>query len=119
MYLGSNPLDIEDFDAEIDVFFGKERERHILSTSGVIHYVPGIVHLGDERRVVKQPFLHLNWVLGPNMNNYYKAAAVDKGLLSDEWKGEVMITPGAHDYPPPTRWRSGSGPTRTRRTEAR
>jgi hypothetical protein len=102
MYLGGNPLDIEDFDAEIDVFFGKERERHTLSTTGVVHYVPGIVHLGDERREVNQPFLHIMWVLGPDMNHYYRAAPADKVLLSDEWKGEIMITPGSNDYVPPT-----------------
>ena len=44
MYIGGNPLDIEDFDAEIDVFLGKELERHTLNSSGVIHYVPGIPH---------------------------------------------------------------------------
>jgi hypothetical protein len=85
MYLGGNPLDIEDFDAEIDVFFGKERERHTLSTTGVVHYVPGIVHLGDERRVVNQPFLRIMWVVGPEMNNYYRAAPVDKVQFGDEW----------------------------------
>jgi hypothetical protein len=103
MFLGGNPLNIEDFDVEIEASFGKEQERHTLSTPGVIHYVPGIPHIGDERRVVKKPFLHLMWVLGPEMNNYYKAAAVDKVVLSDESKGEPMITPGAMDYVPPTK----------------
>jgi hypothetical protein len=103
MYIGANPLDIEDFDAEIDVYFGKELERHVLSSAGVVHYTPGMPHIGDERRLVKQPFIHMMWVLGPDMNNYYKAAAADKVLLSDEWKGEIMISPGAMDYVPPTR----------------
>lgn len=102
MYLGGNPLDIEDFDADIDVFFGKERERHTLSTSGVVHYVPGIPHLGDEIRVVNQPFLHIMWVVGPEMDHYYRAASVDKVQFGDEWQGDIMITPGAQDYVPPT-----------------
>jgi hypothetical protein len=37
------------------------------------------------------------------MSNYYGAAEKDKGLLSDSSKGEVMITPGAQDYVPPTK----------------
>ena len=43
------------------------------------------------------------WVVGPHMENYYAAAEKDKVLLSDEMKGEVMITPGAGDYVPPTK----------------
>jgi hypothetical protein len=102
MYLGGNPLDIEDFDAEIDIWMGKEREKHTINTCAVDHYVPGIPHLGDEIRRVGKPFIHVMWVIGPNMNNYYEAAPVDKVLLSDESKGEVMIPTGAKDYVPPT-----------------
>jgi hypothetical protein len=103
MYIGGDPLDIENFGADIDVFLGKEMERHTLNTSSVIHYVPGIPHLGDEVRVVAKPFIQMMWVIGPRMENYYQAAKYDKVLLSDESKGEVMITPGAHDYVPPTK----------------
>jgi hypothetical protein len=103
MYIGSDPLDIENFGADIDVFLGKEMERHILNSSGVIHYVPGCPHLGDERRVVTKPIIHMMWVIGPHMENYYDAAKYDKVLLSDESKGEVMITPGSRDYAPPTK----------------
>ena len=103
MYIGSNPLNIDDFDAELDIFLGKERERHTINTCAVDHYVPGIVHLGDEIRVVNKPFMHIMWVIGPYMENYYKAAPKDKVLLSDESKGEVMIAEGARDYVPPTK----------------
>ena len=102
LYLGGDPLDIEDFGGEIDVFMGKEHERHTLDTCGVVHYVPGIPHLGNEVRSAKKPFMHAMWCIGPHMNNYYAAAPVDKVLLSDEAKGEIMITPGSHDYVPPT-----------------
>jgi hypothetical protein len=103
MYIGGNPLDIEDFGADIDVFMGKETERHTLNSCSVIHYVPGIPHLGDEKRVVTKPLIHMMWVIGPRMENYYEAAKYDKVLLSDESKGQVMITPGARDYVPPTK----------------
>jgi hypothetical protein len=103
MYIGSDPLNIEDFGADIDVFLGKELERHTLNTSGVVHYVPGCPHLGNERRVVTKPIIHMMWVIGPRMESYYEAAPYDKVQLSDESKGEVMITPGARDYVPPTK----------------
>jgi hypothetical protein len=103
MYLGGNPLDIEDFGAEIECFMGKELERQTLDSCGVVHYVPGIPHGGDEVRVVTKPFVHMMWVIGPRMDNYMKAAPYDKVQLSDESQGQVMITPGAEDYVPPTR----------------
>jgi hypothetical protein len=103
MFLGSDPLNIEDFDAEIDVFLGKELERHTLNSCSVVHYVPGCPHVADERRVVNKPFIQKMWVIGPRMESYYDAAPYDKVQLSDESKGQVMITPGAHDYVPPTK----------------
>jgi hypothetical protein len=103
MYLGGDPLNIEDFGTEIDVFMGKELERQTLSSCGVVHYVPGCPHVGDEVREVAKPFIHMMWVIGPRMESYYGAAPYDKVQLSDESKGEVMITPGAHDYVPPTK----------------
>ncbi len=103
MYIGGNAHDIEDFDASIDVYLGKEQERHTLDSSSVIHYVPGIPHGGDERREVNKPFYQLMWVIGPRMESYYDAAPYDKVQLSDESKGQVMITPGANDYTPPTK----------------
>ena len=103
MFVGGDPLDIEDFGAEIDLFMGKELERQTLSSCGVIHYVPGNPHVGDEVRVVAKPFIHMMWVIGPRMENYYEAAKYDKVVLSDESKGEVMITPGAGDYVPTTK----------------
>ena len=103
MYLGGNPQNIEDFDAEIEIFMGKEREKHVLDTCAVDHYVPGIPHMADEIRRVGKPFIHIMWVIGPYMNDYFEAAPKDKIQLSDEWKGEVMITKGAQDYVPPTK----------------
>jgi hypothetical protein len=76
---------------------------HVIDTCAVDHYVPGIVHLGDEVRLVNKPFIHLMWLIGPEMNNYYKAAATDKVILSDPSKGEVLKTEKAPDYVPPTK----------------
>jgi hypothetical protein len=101
MYLGGNPLNIEDFDADIEIFLGKEREKHVIDTCAVDHMPPGMPHLGDEVRRVGKPFVHIMWVVGPN--DYYKAAPTDKILLSNEAIGEVMIPTGANDYVPPTK----------------
>jgi hypothetical protein len=103
MYIGGDSLDIEDFGADIDVYMGKEMERQTLSSCGVVHYVPGIPHGGDEKRQVTKPIIQMMWVIGPRMENYYAAAPYDKVQLSDESKGEVMISPGARDYVPLTK----------------
>jgi hypothetical protein len=103
MFLGGNALDIEDFGAEIECHMGKELERQTLESCGVVHYVPGIPHGGDEVRVADKPFVHMMWVIGPRMENYMAAAPYDKVQLSDESEGQVMISPGAEDYVPPTR----------------
>ena len=110
MYIGGDPLNIEDFDGNIDVFMGKELERQTLSSCGVVHYVPGCPHVGDEVRVVAKPFIHMMWVIGPHMENYYAAAEQDKVLLSDESKGEVMITPGAATMYRRPKWKTMCGP---------
>jgi hypothetical protein len=83
------------------LWLGKEREKNTINSCAVDHMVPGLVHLGDEIRRVGKPFVDIMWVVGPN--NYYKASAADKVLLSDESRGEVMIPEGAADYVPPTK----------------
>jgi hypothetical protein len=99
IYLGSNPTDIEDFDADIELWLGKEREKHVIDTCAVNHMVPGLVHLGDEIRRVGKPFLSIGVMVGTG--EYFKTK--DKVLLSREDRGEVMISEGSPDYVPPTR----------------
>jgi len=103
VYLGANRLNIEEFDAEIEVFLGKEHEKHVLNTCGANHMVPGLVHMGDEIRRVGKPYCNFMFVIGPYMSNYSEAASKDKVQLGDPAKGEVMISEGASDYVPPTK----------------
>ena len=103
VYLGSNRLDIQEFDAEIDIFLGKEHEKHTHNSCSVNHMPPGMPHMGDEPRRVDRPYRNFMFVIGPYMSNYYEAAAKDKVQLGDPAKMEVMISPGASDYVPPTK----------------
>jgi hypothetical protein len=82
---------------------GTKREEHVIATCAVDHYVPGLVYMGDDVRRVNKPFTKLMWALGPDMNDYFKAATKDKVVLSDESKGETMIQEGDLDYVPPTK----------------
>jgi hypothetical protein len=103
MYLGSNRLDIQEFDAEIDIFLGKEHEKHTHNSCSVNHMPPGLIHMSDEVRRVGKPYVNFMFVIGPYMSNYYEAATKDKVQFGDPAKGEVMIPEGASDYVPPTK----------------
>lgn len=46
-FFGSNPYDIGEFDAEITIYFGEEREKHVITSPTVVHFPPGLVHHPD------------------------------------------------------------------------
>jgi hypothetical protein len=43
-FIGSNPLDHKDFDAEIEYNFGEESEKHIITKPSVVYTPKGTVH---------------------------------------------------------------------------
>jgi hypothetical protein len=98
-FIGGNPMDVEDFDAEIEMFWGKERERQVINSTCIAHVPPGLIHLGQEHRRIGKPFFESINVAGTG--DYYKE--VDKVLLSREEEGDVMIPTGARDWVPVTR----------------
>jgi hypothetical protein len=99
IFLGGNPLNVEDFDAEIEMFWGREHEKQVIDSTCVAHVPPGHVHMGQEHRRIGKPYLECITVAGTG--NYYQD--VDKVLISKEEAGEVMIPKGARDWVPVTR----------------
>jgi hypothetical protein len=60
-YFGSNPYNIGEFDAEISIALGEEREEHIITGPTVIHFPPGLVHAyGKTPHRVGKPVYHLD-----------------------------------------------------------
>jgi len=43
-FFGSNPMDMNEFDAEVEFTFGKEREKHVISSPAVVTIAPGVYH---------------------------------------------------------------------------
>ena len=43
-FFGSNPFDMDDFDAEVEYTFGPEREKHIITSPTIVTAVPGVYH---------------------------------------------------------------------------
>jgi hypothetical protein len=58
--LGSNPLNIGDFDAEIEVWLGEEGEKHTITSPTILHYPPGLVHNPINYKRVGKPVFHLD-----------------------------------------------------------
>jgi hypothetical protein len=93
IYMGSNPLNVEEFDAEIEMFWGEEREKQVINSTCVCHIPPGLIHYGNDHRRVGKPFYEIITV---PVNFYFEEK--DKIVLSREEDGDVMISEGAPDY---------------------
>ncbi len=60
-YFGSNPYNIGEFDAEISIFLGEEREEYIINRPTVIHFPPGMLHgYGTTPHRISKPVYHLD-----------------------------------------------------------
>jgi hypothetical protein len=44
IFFGSNPMNMKEFDANVEFTFGEEKEKHIISTPTVVTIPPGIYH---------------------------------------------------------------------------
>jgi hypothetical protein len=65
-YFGTNPLNLGEFDAEISICMGEEREEHIINKPCVIHFPPGMVHgYGKTPHVLHKPVYHLDINFAP------------------------------------------------------
>jgi hypothetical protein len=59
-FLGSDPLNIADFGAEIEVWLGEEGEKHTITSPTILHYPPGLVHNPLNYKKVDKPVFHLD-----------------------------------------------------------
>jgi hypothetical protein len=99
IFLGGDPLNVEEFDAEIEMFWGREQEKQVIDSTCVAHVPPGLVHIGQEHRRVGRPFFESITCAGTG--DYF--AEVEKVVLSREECGEPMIAEGSPDWVPVTR----------------
>jgi hypothetical protein len=64
-YLGSNPKNLADFDAEIEVYLGEEGEKHVITSPTILYISPGLVHCPMIYKKVNKPVLHLDIYFSP------------------------------------------------------
>jgi hypothetical protein len=43
-FFGSNPMDLNEFDADVEFTFGEEREKHAISSPAIVALPPGVYH---------------------------------------------------------------------------
>jgi hypothetical protein len=55
-FFGSNPLDMQDFDADAEFSFGAEHEKHVISSPTIVVAPPGVYHCPLNYARVGQPF---------------------------------------------------------------
>ena len=59
-FFGSSPNDVTDFDAEIEIYLGEEKEKHIINSPTIVRVPAGLPH--DPINIVKlnKPVLHVD-----------------------------------------------------------
>ncbi len=65
VFLGTNPADAEDFDAEIELTLGEEGETYTINTAAVVVIPKGLVHCPLNFKRIGKPILFTNIYLAP------------------------------------------------------
>jgi hypothetical protein len=71
-FYGANPLDITDFDAEVEMSLGEEGEKHIITEPTVLHIPKDTIHCPLNFKVVNKPIIFMNVAMTPE---YMKSPA--------------------------------------------
>jgi len=74
IFFGSNPLNMKEFDADVEFTFGEEREKHVISSPSVVVIPPGVYHCPLNYARVGKPIYCLEAFLTPK----YDSTNLDK-----------------------------------------
>lgn len=75
----SNPRNLHEFDAEIEIYFGEEGEKNTVDTTSVVYVPKGLVHCPVVIRKVNKPFMWMHVLFTGN----YKLSEGDISLHPD------------------------------------
>ncbi|MDM7994785.1 MAG: hypothetical protein QUT30_03765 [Acidobacteriota bacterium] len=62
---GSNPKNYYDFDAEIEIHLGKEKEKHIVNSTSIVYVPKGLMHSPIAITKVNKPFQWMHVLFTP------------------------------------------------------
>jgi len=92
-YLGGNPLDATDFDADIYMWWGKGKDKISIDSSCVVHIPAGLPHYNNNHERVGKPFVEIIATIAPKTGDYFSEG--DRVNLSKEEDGDVLDPPNA------------------------
>ena len=62
-FIGTNPMNCREFDAEIEFCLGEEKEKHIINVPTVVSIAKGLLHGPIEITRINKPFIFLEIML--------------------------------------------------------
>jgi hypothetical protein len=65
LFMGGNPLDVNDFGAEVEITLGDEEEKHTINAPTLVHIPKGLLHGPLEYKKVDRPIEFLDIFLAP------------------------------------------------------
>jgi hypothetical protein len=87
--LGGDPLNVADFDGDIAMIYGEERELQILDSTCVAHMPPGVIHYSTDHLRVGKPFVE---IIAVSTGDYFSERP--KVIYSKEANGDIMVSRG-------------------------
>ena len=62
-FFGSNPLDMNEFDADVEFSFGAEREKHVITSPTIVTAAPGVYHCPLNFKRIGKPIVFMEMML--------------------------------------------------------
>ena len=64
-FFGSNPMDMKDFTAEVELSLGEEGEKHIIKSMQTVHIPKGMLHCPLNFKKIDKPVMFMTVALTP------------------------------------------------------
>jgi len=65
LFYGGNPMNVNKFNSEIDIYLGEEAEKYLIDCTSIVHIKEGLVHRQVDFRIVDKPVYFINFFLSP------------------------------------------------------
>ena len=65
VFQGGDPMNLDEFDAEVELCLGEEQEKHIINTTTLVHIPKDMIHCPLNFKVINKPIVFMNIALAP------------------------------------------------------
>jgi hypothetical protein len=65
LFLGSNPLNVGEFDAELDMWLGEEGEKYSVTSTSAVYHPKGLIHRQVDFQRIDKPFQEFHVFMAP------------------------------------------------------